>query len=108
MFSKKTMITFITYLIMAFTFFKPVFAADDDNTSNEVKTDIVVGIFMAICETSTTCTSVMRVVVAVVLVLGLIMLILYPKIFFEVCCNTKNLRRGATSYTAYRVTRSLT
>ena len=107
MFSKKNTIYFITFLTLAFVFIKPVIADDDDDDDiiGEIAADIAIGVFMAVCETSTACMDFMNIVFIISLVIAVILCCTDPQAFCDICCSRKSFRRGATSYGAYRLAR---
>lgn len=104
MFSKKNTIYFMSLLMLAISFIKPVMAADDDddNILGEIAADIAGGVFMAVCETSTACTEIMNIICVFSLVVALILCCMNPEQFCNDCCRPKTFRRSATSYATYK------
>ena len=91
------------YLIMMLIILQPVFGEEEEDGSiiGEIVVDLMVGAFIAVCETSATCNSFMNIVAA-----------LFVVVFLIGCCvngpgecRTKDVRRGATVYAGYRLAR---
>ena len=105
MFSKNT-ITQIFFIFTIFIAIFPKFIRAEDDIDGEIIIDLMVGVGMAICETSEACSSFVSIVV-------IITLICLP---FCLCagviepgdiCNKTQGRRGLTTGIGYGVARSL-
>ena len=58
---------YIPYLLIIFTLFSFARAEDDDDLLGEIAVDLLVGVGMAVCETSAACSAMMTVVTVMVL-----------------------------------------
>ena len=62
----------LSFILLTMVFMIPVMADDDDDIVTEIIIDLVVGMFIAVCETSTSCTYFMYIVSIFVLFILLI------------------------------------
>ena len=106
MFSKKSIVYFTTFLILAFTFVKPVIADDDDddNILGEIVVDLMVGAFVAACETSVTCSYYMNILAVFFMIVSIITCCINgPGSTMDEWGTSRNARRAGTAYMGYRL-----
>lgn len=107
MFSKNT----ITKIFFIFTIFIAIFPKfiraedDDDDIVGEIIMDLAVGVMIAMCETSVTCSSFMNIVIIIALI-SLPFCLCAGVIEPGDICNKKHARRGLTTGVGYSVARS--
>jgi len=92
-------------ILIGLLFILPVMADDDDdNIIAEIVVDLMAGAFIAVCETSATCTGFMNIIAFIgFIILAICACVLGPTVVFEGACSKKNIRRGGTTYIGYRL-----
>jgi predicted membrane protein len=95
----------LSFIVLAMVFMIPVMAEDDDDDIvTEIIIDLAVGIFIAVCETSATCTYFMYIVSIFVLFILLISCCINGSCnSIDECCTVRSTRRGLTNYAGYRL-----